>query len=78
MRPSSDNHLTRFAVQESLKAQKPVGQGTSSSDVSQDTMKENMSNGNIGFAAAMKSMGLRLPVVNKSPHLQDITGLRVK
>ena len=70
--------LTRFAVRESLKAQRPVGQGTSSSDVSLDTTKESISNGNVGFAAAMKSMGLRLPVGNEGPHLQDVTGLRVK
>ena len=76
--PNSDDRLTRLAVQESLKVQKPVGQGTSSNNVFVESTKDGMSNGNVGFAAAMKSMGLHLPVGNESPHLQDVTALRVK
>ena len=53
MHPTSDDRLTRLAVQESLKVQKPVGQGTSSNNVFVESTKDGMSNGNVGFAAAM-------------------------
>ena len=74
----SDDSLTSLAICENLNAQKSVSQGTLSSNVNLETTKESMSNGNIGFATAMKSMGLCLPAANKGPHLQDVTGLRVK